>query len=78
MFANALVFRKGAKFGMPKNKIVKRSSMQDLLEGKCPGVNAETARIQDQSKSQGTTIAGGRVALGLVGALGLGLGLVLI
>ncbi|KAI8169916.1 Extracellular metalloprotease [Colletotrichum sp. SAR 10_70] len=55
MFANALQFRRGYEAGecMPDGKaaVRKRSSMQDLLDGKCPDVDKQANILMDAPHS---------------------------
>ncbi|KAE9583498.1 hypothetical protein CGMCC3_g245 [Colletotrichum fructicola] len=55
MFANALQFRRGYEAGecMPDGKAAmrKRSSMQDLLDGKCPDVDKQANILMDAPHS---------------------------
>ncbi|KAH0420695.1 metalloprotease [Colletotrichum camelliae] len=55
MFANALQFRRGYEAGecMPDGKaaVRKRSSMQDLLDGKCPDVDKQANILMDTPHS---------------------------
>lgn len=58
MFARYLTYRRGYKAGEckwqdPKNQVAKRdSSMQDLVNGKCPDVQAQAVRVQEAQKAE--------------------------
>ncbi|EFQ25863.1 uncharacterized protein GLRG_01007 [Colletotrichum graminicola M1.001] len=58
MFANALQFRRGYESGecMPDGSaaVKKRSSMQDLLDGKCPDVDKQASILINVPHSSGT------------------------
>ncbi|KAK1569483.1 uncharacterized protein LY79DRAFT_528565 [Colletotrichum navitas] len=58
MFANALQFRRGYESGecMPDGSaaVKKRSSMQDLLDGKCPDVDKQASILMNVPHSSGT------------------------
>ncbi|TKW56238.1 hypothetical protein CTA1_3746 [Colletotrichum tanaceti] len=60
MFANALQFRRGYETGecMPDGTaaVKKRSSMQDLLEGKCPDVDKQASIIMNTKNSPAATV----------------------
>ncbi|KAK1622826.1 hypothetical protein BDP81DRAFT_411177 [Colletotrichum phormii] len=62
MFANALEFRRGYEAGEcmadGKAAVGKRSSMQDLLDGKCPDVSKQASILMNTPHSLGATIAG--------------------
>ncbi|WQF90059.1 Putative peptidase M43, pregnancy-associated plasma-A [Colletotrichum destructivum] len=60
MFANALQFRRGYETGecMPDGTaaVKKRSSMQDLLEGKCPDVDKQANILMNTPHSPAATV----------------------
>ncbi|OHF03903.1 hypothetical protein CORC01_00765 [Colletotrichum orchidophilum] len=62
MFANALEFRRGYEPGecMPDGKasVRKRSSMQDLLDGKCPDISKQANILTNTPYSLGVTLFG--------------------
>lgn len=62
MFANALEFRRGYEAGecMPDGKaaVGKRSSMQDLLDGKCPDVSKQANILMNTPHSSQSPLVG--------------------
>ncbi|KAK1708526.1 hypothetical protein BDP67DRAFT_621363 [Colletotrichum lupini] len=62
MFANALEFRRGYEAGecMPDGKaaVGKRSSMQDLLDGKCPDVSKQANILMNTPHSSWSPVVG--------------------